>query len=335
MTALEATRRPVCWILTDGKQGMESQCLGLAEALGYVPTILRIRPRWLWRQLPPQLWVRPLAAPGNGGDAIKPPWPDILIATGRQTVALSIAIKRASGGSTFTIQIQNPTLAPRRFDLVIVPRHDEIDGENVVVTDGALHRISRDKLRDAAEHFGPAFADLPRPRIAVLLGGSNRQFRMTPASVAVLGERLRRVAIEHGAGLLITPSRRTGAENVRLLRDRLTDLPHYLWNMAGENPYFAMLALADAIVVTGDSVNMVSEACTTAKPVYVFDLEGGSRKFVRFHDSLRARGFTRPFRGTLETWSYEPLDETARVAAEVARRFAAIRAQRSKSAQAN
>lgn len=320
-----------CWVLTDGKPGMENQCLGLAEALargtGLAPIVVkRIAPRFPWSKLPPQLWCAPLRAPGPDGDALAPPWPDILIATGRQTVAPALAIKRASGGRTegrtFCIQIQNPAAGLDRFDLVAVPRHDGVSGPNVIVTDGALHRVTPARLADGAARWRDALAPLPRPLVAVLVGGSNRQYRMTEAVTRRLADGLARLCREHGAGLAATASRRTGAANEAILRTALADLPAWLWDGAGDNPYFGLLGLADAIVATGDSVSMVSEACATGKPVYVVDLEGGSAKFARFHAHLREMGLARPFDGTLETWSAAPLDDTARVAAEVRRRLA-------------
>lgn len=319
----EPTSATDCWVVTDGKPGMENQCLGLAEALGLDPVVKRIAPRFPWRVLPPQLWFAPLAAPGPDGDMLAPPWPRLLIATGRQTVAPAIAIRRAAGGATFAVQIQNPAVSPRYFDLVVVPRHDRLTGDNVIVTEGALHRVTGARLAAEAERFRTRLSALPRPLVAVLLGGANKQYRMTTASIETLTDGLVRLVREHDAGLAVTPSRRTGAENEALIRQRLDGLPANIWDGTDDNPYFGYLGLADAIVVTGDSVSMVSEACATGKPVYVFDLEGGSDKFRRFHDNLRDRGFTRKFEGRLESWEYTALDDTARVADEIRRRIAA------------
>lgn len=308
------TDTPTCWVLTDGKAGMEGQCLGLAEALGLAPEMKRITPRFPWSILPPQLWLAPLRAPGPGGDILTPPWPDLLIASGRRTVALTLAIKNAQGPSTIVVQIQNPTIDPARFDLVIAPQHDNIEGENVVATQGALHRITPERLAVEAEKFAKRYAPLPRPMIAVLIGGKNKQYSMIRQSIDRLADLLAEAAGNQGMGLAITASRRTDAADIQHLKQRLTGLPADIWDETGDNPYFGMLGLADAIVVTSDSVNMVSEACAAGKPVHVFHLEGGSGKFDRFHRTLEEEGITRPFTGTIEQWDSTPPNDMLRAA---------------------
>jgi hypothetical protein len=114
---------------------------------------------------------------------------------------------------------------------------------------------------------------------------------------------------------LVTASRRTGEEGLRLVRERLAGLPAAIWDGAGDNPYFAYLALADAFLVTADSVSMISEAAATGKPVHILGLDGGNAKFARFHQVMRQAGVTRPFTGRLESWSYPALDDTARAGA--------------------
>lgn len=323
------------WVVTDGKPGMENQCLGLAEALvalgGARPMVKRLSPRFPWSSLPPQFWFTPLSTPtsgigddgedGDDGAPLTPPWPDILIATGRQTVAPALAIKRASGGATFCVQIQNPAWRRDAFDLLAVPVHDGVTGDNVVQTAGALHRVTPEKLTAEAEIFRGALAHLPRPLVAVLIGGSNKQYRMTEVVTRKLAADLAGMCRRHGAGLAVTASRRTGETNAAILRDALSTCPAYVWNGEGDNPYFGFLGLADAIVVTADSVSMVSEACATGKPVYVAELEGGSAKFVRFHEGLREAGITRAFDGDLESWTYDTPDDTTTVADEVVRRM--------------
>ena len=309
-----------CWVLSDGKAGNENPCLGLAGAVGFELSVKRIVPRAPWSWLPPALWFNALRAPGPGGDHLSAPWPDLLIACGRQSVAPSIAIRRASAGSCFTVQLLDPRAPTGRFDLVAAPRHDLLQGENVIATLGALHRVTPARLAAAAERFAGAVERLPHPRVAVLVGGSSKHYTMTPRAAANLGDSLKAL----GAGLMVTASRRTGEDNERALRARLDDATTIFWDGVGENPYFGYLGLADAILVTSDSVAMASEACATGKPVHIYNLPGGSAKFERFHDAMREAGCTRPFSGVIEDWTYTPPDETGRVAAEIRRRIVAI-----------
>ncbi len=317
----EPVSQPVCWVLTEGHIGMENQALGVAEAMGLAPVVKRLHPRWPWSWLPPGLWPTPLRAPGPTGDALAPPWPDLLITCGKRATAPSVKIRQVSGGRTFTVHIQKPTLSPRLFDLVLVPAHDGMEGDNVLVTAAAVHRVTPEKLAAAAERAGPAWAHLPRPRIAVLIGGANNRYRLTADATAKLADDLKALAAGTGGSLLVTPSRRTGAENETILRETLGDVPGTLWDGAGENPYFAFLGLADTILVTCDSVSMTSEACSTGKPVYVIDLEGASRRIDDFHKRLREAGVTRRFTGEIGNYSYEPPDDTRRAAELIRQRM--------------
>ncbi|MDR3450254.1 MAG: mitochondrial fission ELM1 family protein [Alphaproteobacteria bacterium] len=311
---------PSCWVVTDGKAGMENQCLGLAEALGLTPVVKRVKLRSPWKQLSPFLRHGLQWAFDPAGDAIAPPWPDLLIATGRASVPASLYARRMSrregGRGTFTVQIQNPVIDASRFDLVVVPRHDALSGRNVMTTRGSLHRVSADMLKREAEKFRPLLDHLRPPRIAVLIGGANAVYSFGAREMNVLAAQLKEIAGKEGS-LMITPSRRTGEENLRILQDALKGTPSYIWDGQGPNPYYGMLALADAVLVTCDSVNMVSEACSTGKPVMVIDLPGGSDKFRRFHQAMRDDGMTRPFKGHIEKWDYAALDDMGLVAARI------------------
>lgn len=308
----------VTWVLTDGKAGTRNGALGLAAAVGLPVIDKHTHSRLPWRWLPPQLWPQGVLGVGAGGDALEPPWPRLLISAGERSVGPALAIKKLSGGATFCVHIQHPRVDPAKFDLVTASAHDRLTGPNVRNTLGALHHVTREKLEGEARKFAARYAQLPRPLVAVLIGGANRVYRFDRAAAERLADGLARICKETGCGLLITASRRTGAENEALLRERLDGLPAEIWDGKGDNPYFAFLGLADAIIVTSDSANMVSEACYTGKPVHVFHLQGGEgTKFGRFHQSLQEAGITRPFEGRLESWQYDSLDERAAIAAEI------------------
>lgn len=320
---------PQAWVVTDGKAGTRNGALGLAEAVGLPIIEKHVDSRPPWRWLPPFLWPPGVLGVGRGGDPLAPPWPRLLISAGERAVGPALEIRRRSRGGTFCVHVQHPRVSPSRFDLVTAPAHDRLSGPNVRVTLGALHRVTRSGIDEAAARFAGRFEALPRPLVAVLVGGANRTYRFGREQAEDLGTKLADMARESGCGLLVTTSRRTGTANEMLLRDRLADLPVSFWDGSGENPYFAYLGLADAIVVTGDSVNMVTEACYTGRPVLVYRLPGyGGSKFERFHEAMTARGLARPFTGTLESWHYTPLDERTPLAAEIRSMIAEADARR-------
>ncbi len=310
---------PTCWCLTNGRPGMENQAVGLAEAMGLNPIVKRVFLKPLWRIATPHVMAFKQFAFSKKGDPVTPPWPDILIATGRPSILPSLYVKGQSGGRAFTVQLQDPVSLRGRFDRIIVPAHDGLTGENVIVMDGALHRIAPERLAAEAPRWAEAFAAIPSPRIAVLLGGDNSRYKFGEPEARELGAQLNALAAE-GYGLLITGSRRTGAEVLAALKDELAGCAAFISDGTGDNPYFGMLAHAAAFVVTCNSVNMVTEACSTGKPVHVVKLPAKGRresegdKFVRFRRSLEKSGRIRAFGGRIESWIYEPLREMERVA---------------------
>lgn len=318
MTASADSRS--CWVLTDGKIGMRNQCLGLARALGLDPEEKTVDLRRPWAWLPPSMNPAHLGVVSDNSSTLAAPWPDILIASGRKSVAPARAIRRASAGKTFCIQIQDPGVPASAFDLVVAPAHDRLTGDNVISTIGAMQGVDPAALAAAHAAFAAQVQRLPRPLAAVLLGGDNAVYRMTPEQGERLAAQLRSLATDQGWGLAVTPSRRTPSFVMDAIRNALAGLDVEVWDETGPNPYLGYLAHADSLIVTGDSVNMVSEAAATGKPVHVVHLEGGSKKFRRFHDAMAGRGITRPFTGVLETWRYEPLDDMAIVVAEIERR---------------
>jgi mitochondrial fission protein ELM1 len=179
--------------------------------------------------------------------------------------------------------------------------------------------VTAERLAEAGKRYAPNIEALPHPRIAVLLGGESQAFSFPPELAAAFGVKLAGLAKQAGASLLVTPSRRTRPDSLGALEAAIKDVPHTIWDGSGDNPYFAFLALADAIVVTEDSVNMVTEAAGTGKPVYVQALAGRSSRLSRFHRLMRERGATRPFEGKLEAWSYEPINDTEMVASAIRR----------------
>lgn len=303
-----------CWIITEGIAGTENQCLGVAEAFGTAPKVMKIGLHQPWKTLSPWLGFEQSC---TFTPAIAPPWPDLLIAAGRKSVAASRYIKRKSGGKTFTVQLQDPKTSPNQFDLVAAPIHDGLEGSNVITTHGAPNRITPEKLEQARKEFAPLFEPLASSRVALMIGGNSRTHQLTPEIVKNLVNQLEKQDIS----LMITTSRRTGEENTKIIKDTLKGKNTYFWDGKTPNPYFGMLAWADHILVTADSVSMLSDAGTTGKPVHMIPLEGGSARFNRFHKHLQDIGVMRPFSGNFDSWTYEPLNDAGFIAKEIDRRL--------------
>ncbi|MGE5539393.1 MAG: mitochondrial fission ELM1 family protein [Gemmatimonas sp.] len=306
------------WIVTNGAAGFEAQALGVAEALGVTAEIKRVSPPAPWR------WIAPWG-PAAPDPQIAPPWPDLVIASGRQSIPYARKIRRDSKGKSFVAILQNPAVAPSHFDFVWAPAHDRLNGRNVLSTLTSPHRLTPERLATEAARLAPSIALLPRPRIAVLLGGTNAVYRLDESAAATIADLLAAL-LDAGAGLMITPSRRTGSAQESIIRDRVAGRAAVMWDGCGDNPYFGYLGSADAVVVTCDSVNMVGEAASTGKPVYVIELDGGSPKFRRFLDGMYAAGAARKFAGRLENWQPVPLNATDEIAAAIADAFRAHRA---------
>lgn len=320
------------WVVTDGRAGIENQALGLAEAVARLAaaqiTVKRVRWRTAIRRLPTRLNPFPRLSLQPGSDRIAPPWPDLWIGNGRASIPLSIAVRRWSRGRTFVVQLQDPLRSPRLFDLVVPPRHDRLSGPNVFPITGTPHRVTPERLAAEYERFRPLLDALPRPRVAVLIGGRSKAFDISQATAVRLADEIA-AAVEQARGsVMVTFSRRTPPAAERVLRQALGALPGVIWDGLGDNPYFAFLAAADHILVTEDSANMPAEAAATGRPVHLLKVDGRQARKTRFHAELSELGIARPFTGELESWSYPPLRETERAAEDVLRRIAVAHGRR-------
>jgi mitochondrial fission protein ELM1 len=233
-------------------------------------------------------------------------------------------LKRASSGRTFTVYVNAPVSGSRTADLIVAPQHDGLRGGNVMAPLTPPNRLSPAALAQARATPDPRIAILPEPRIALLIGGNSRHYRFGAAEAAELSRLAHSLAAQRKS-FMATVSRRTPPEVTTELRGALDGASAFLWDGEGANPYVSMLACAQAIVVTADSVNMIGEAVATGAPVHIFEPRGGRRKISAYIDALETYGAVRRWKGQLERWTYEPLNSTPAVAREVARAYAAFR----------
>jgi len=309
--------------LSDGAAGNENQARAVAAALAPQLDVLQLEPRAPWRWFAPRRIPASRHAFGRDFTArLEPPWPQIAVGCGRQAALATRLLGDASGGQCRSVQILDPRIDPAHFDLVIAPQHDGLVGDNVIQTLGSLNAIDDRWLEQARQAFAQ-FASLPAPRYALLLGGSTRALKLDRAYWDALVARLSTRLRAEGASLMLTSSRRTPDWLRAAARAGFAAIPGQQWHGAqdGPNPYAGFLAWADAIVVTPDSVNLMSEAAATRVPVWTFAPQPIRGKVGHFVDALHRSGRIRFLGEAAPSGPILPLRETGRVAAEIRARL--------------
>lgn len=321
------------WVLDDPRAGTAAQAIGIAERLGVPFRCIPLTWNWMahvaglgrWGSL---LGLGTAARAGMVSRALaETPGPALVISSGSRSAAVALWLKERYGSRI--VHCMRPgvggMLAHARFDLMVIPRHDRPPkGTNVLTVLGAPHRVSPLILSEAEAAWRERLAHLPHPRVVLLVGGPIHGSDMVPALAHRLGKTVARLTAERGGAVLATTSRRTGAEATDALAAGLSRVLHelYRWGEPGENPYRGFLASADAIVVTANSVSMISEACATAAPVLVALPELAGSRHRRLIATLEQAGQVRMLGRDLSPWPRDRLDEAERIAAEIRMRFA-------------
>ena len=357
-TAIDGTGPVLVRVVSDGTAGMRSQALALAESMQ------RARPNWkcdeftitphpLIRAMPrlatllPSMPLYGSSPPSRetgratGGRANVPGaaslsrrphagrYPDIMITCGRRMAGFALAMRRrarADGKPMQIVQLQDPRLPPAMFDALVVPRHDRARGVNVLVTTGSLNRVTLDKIKSAMMELPSRWLTTTRhTAVAVMIGGNNRRYRITPEMADGMADRLARFAAGAKATLMIMASRRTPDGLVERLCANLPAGGAMLPQKGEPNVYPGVLSLAQAVIVTSDSVNMASEAAITGKPVLIAPWQsataanpsGEAGRIRAFHDHMFAGSHTAPLGGTIPNGLFERLDEMAGLTEEL------------------
>jgi mitochondrial fission protein ELM1 len=269
---------PVVWVLTDDRPGNATQSIGLADELGWPYERIALSFRPLIYLPNPLLGATALALQATARRRLRPPWPDLVIAAGRRTAPIARWIRDRSRGETRIVQLGRKGANPAApFDLAVAPAHARLyPHPNRIETAGALTRINGRKLADAALQWEYLFAEHPAPRIALLVGGASQRYAFGPEVAAKLARDVREMAARAGGSVFVTTSRRTGAAATEALARELPDAAYFHeWSAEqqhSENPLLGYLALADVLVVTGESESMLAEASASGRSVHIYEL---------------------------------------------------------------
>ncbi|MGC6531197.1 MAG: mitochondrial fission ELM1 family protein [Candidatus Puniceispirillaceae bacterium] len=314
----------LCWVISDGTAGMHAQSVAVAQALDVPYYDVRIFASPIYR-LFPQMGAVPFMpiSPRRSDRKLGPPWPDLVITTGKRTTGAALAIKRLSGGKTKIIQVQDPKINPAHFDVMIVPKHDALSQSglpHIVPIMGSLNKFTMPQIATESKAVRKKFAKITSAKTAVMIGGTNRRYKASPSDFYALGQKLADYAKQAKTHLILISSRRTPKQGMAALQEGLGKIRYFLWDHKGDhksdNPYPGILAVVDDVIVTSDSVNMVSEACLTGKPVYVAELQAETGRIAAFHQMMMTAGHTK-WLGQAFTAPPVILDQSAYVAEQV------------------
>lgn len=288
-------------MLASKRAGDATQVLGLAEALGWPFEMKQLHFRRSNLFLAPPFTLSDAGIDRRRSPPLAAPWPDLVLASGRENEPVARWIRRESGDRARIVQVGRPWGPIATYDLVVTtPQYRLPTRANVLHNTAPLHRVTGERLSIASRQWAARLAELPRPMIAILVGGHSGPYALTRRGGERLAEEASILAARQGGSLVVTTSART-PEPARKALERELDCPHffYRWQRGdADNPYFAFLALADEIIVTADSMSMVTEAVATGKRVHLFDLGEG-------WGSMRSRAAKPENRPGLRDWLEE------------------------------
>ncbi len=308
------------WVLADDRAGNTAQSLGVAEALGFQ---IEMKPIVYNRFVKLPNLIRGKTTIGltkKSKQALKPPFPDVVIAAGRRAAPVLRSIKKLSKGKTKIVQLMFPdNVGLSEFDLIVLPNHDgcKLELPQIMRITGTTHRITKKRLEEEKLKWEDAFQGMPEKRLALIVGGATKAMDFSPEMAKNLVEQTKELAAQKGVrSILVTTSRRTGVLQEKMIKENLEE-PFYFYSWSNkevENPYFGYLSLCDYIVVTGDSMSMCSEACASNAEVYLFAPEDKiGKKHKRLHQELYALGYAKPLVKSLQGTQPSPEGLSERV----------------------
>ena len=305
---------PLIWILTSGRRGDVVQCRAIAEQVSNTIIEKILNPRAPYRWLAPFGPIDP-----KDNSLITPPYPDLIIASSRHSVPYVKAIQKASNGKCRAIFMKYPGCDVTSLGLTWIPAHDKREGPNIINTLTSPHLVTPEKLAEHKANIDPRIKALPGPRLGIILGGNTKHMSFDEASISAFCKPLKTDL--PFASMLVTGSRRTPNSLLEAVKATIAPRPAFIFDGTGDNPYFNILANSDALLVTGDSHNMVSEALASGKQVYVFTPPKIPSKFQWTLSKLEEKGSIKPHHAPLIAGNGQTLDATPEIISKIRHYF--------------
>jgi mitochondrial fission protein ELM1 len=300
-------------LLTEGMHGMISQVEGLAKALNLDFTHHKVELDNFWKLLPPKLTPisQKVFKKINTDDF------DVIISCGRKSVIPSIYLKKNSPKKVVNIHIQDPKVVLNNFDYIIAPKHDGLMGNNVYLTNGAIHYLTNDEI-DSHSDYLKSRLDLNKEYFLLILGGPTKHYDYSEKNISNVLNIFNNLVIKNNLQGIVIPSMRTPKNIIELSKIKLQQNSLVIETI-DKKAYLSALSLAKYICVTCDSTSMISEAALTGKPIYVADIptNKNDQRIKKFRELFSKLNIIKKLDNSLESWDYERLDETSRVANEI------------------
>ena len=296
-------------LLTQGMHGMLSQVEGLAKALKISFKHQKIKLKPLWNLIPPKFTPisENLLTEKFVCDS------KVIISCGRKSVVSSIALKKRFGKEIFNIHIQDPKVSFKHFDLIISPEHDNVRGDNVITTKGAIHYLTKKEIANNSKYL--KLEKEKKQIVAFIIGGPNKYYNYSEEQIHYTFNKVKKLFTPDKFKIVIVPSYRTPEQVIKKAFNTF-NFNHHVIKTVDKNAYLGCLAVADYIVVTCDSTSMISEAAVTGKPVYIAMMKSNktSKRFRNFYNQFKDLGISRELNDSIDNWSYDKLDEVNRIA---------------------
>ncbi len=302
-------------LLTEGMHGMISQVEGMAKALNVEYSHKTVKLSFPWNLIPPKLTPVLQIVLKDKIYINTNEIPDLIISCGRKSVIPSIFLKRKNS-KIFTIHIQDPKVSFKNFDAIVAPEHDNLKGENIYTSKGAIHYITESEINKARQYLAEKIRS--EKIVSLILGGPNKYYSFNSDQIISIFNQIKSIFVSNGYKVIIIPSMRTPKETIDLATREMSSCGHVV-NKVDKQAYLSAYALANYIIVTCDSTSMISEAATSGKPIFIAHMKAkkNNYRFKRFFELFKQMGIVRDLGEKVETWTYNKHNEAQRIALEI------------------